>query len=305
MKKFFLSALILLASVPCALAQGSDALPFTRIERNPVVSALAGAGSAADAAAAYSAFSNASILPLMEGKMDAAVSYQSWTPSPSRHFQGGAAFKLTPRIAVSLGYAQQLGTAFDMYDKAGQAGTFTPKDHLAAIGVGIGLGERFGVGVNARYALQQLDADHRVSGFSGDVFLAFQALENLRVTAGLSTLGTRVGSEIGRKFDQPGSFKAAADWTLRFADTHALDLMADADYYFSEAYGISAGVQYAWNDIVFLRGGYRLASKDCVIPSHAGVGAGLKFAGIHVDASYVLASSVLGNTFSVGLGYTF
>ena len=305
MKKFFLSALILLASVPCGLAQGTDALPFTRIERNPVVSSLAGAGSAADAAAAYSAFSNASILPLMKGRMDAAVSYQSWTPSPSRHFQGGAAFKVTPRIALSLGYAQQLGTAFDMFDQDGQATTFTPKDHLAAVGVGIGLGERFGLGVNARYAFQQLDADHHVSGFSGDVFLAFQVQDNLRLTAGLSTLGTQVGSQIGRKFDQPGSVKAAAGWTLRFADSHALDLLADADYYFSEKYGVSAGIQYAWNDMVFLRGGYRLASKDCVIPSHAGLGAGFKFSGFHVDAGYLMASSVLGNTFSVGLGYTF
>ena len=308
MRRFFL-IFILAASSLSLRAQGTDALPFIRIDRNPVTSAMAGAGSASDGAAAYAAFSNASILPLAGGRGDAAVSYQSWMPSAlskSTNFQGGASFKVSSRVAVALGYAHQLGTAYEAFDNTGLSiGTFTPKDHLAALGVGIGLGERLALGVNARYALQQVAEGERLSGISGDVFLAFQARENLRVTAGIAALGTQVQSKIGRKFDQPGSFKAAADWTLRFAETHTLDLMADADYYFNEALGLSAGLQYAWNDIVFLRGGYRLASKECVIPSHAGVGAGIKFAGFHVDASYLMASSVLGNTFSVGLGYSF
>ena len=165
MKRFVFSTLLLLASVPCLFAQGTDALPFIRIDRNPVTSAMAGAGSASDGAAAYAAFSNASILPLAGGRGDAAVSYQSWMPSAlskSTNFQGGASFKVAPRVAVALGYAHQLGTAYEAFDNTGlSTGTFTPKDHLAALGVGIGLGERLAVGGDGAYMVHGSGHHHR------------------------------------------------------------------------------------------------------------------------------------------------
>ena len=283
-------------SLAAVSLQAQDALPFTRIDRNPVTSAFAGAGSASTGNVAFSAFSNASVLPFFEGTLDAAVSYQNWAPelAGAMHVNAGVAFKVTPRLGVSAGYALQKGKDDSQ-----------SSDQVVALGVAYGLGEKWAVGVNGRYASQKLTESVTYSGFSGDAFVAFQPVSNLRLTAGVSTLGTKVVSQSGDSFGQPMSAKAAADWCLRFADAFGLEAVADADYYFSGEYGASLGAQLDWNEMVFLRGGYRYASAGCVIPGHIGLGAGLKFAGFRLDVSWLTGSAALGNTLCAGLGYSF
>lgn len=308
MKKVFIILLGLLAGVQALLAQGKDALPFTCIERNPVTLALAGAGSASSATAAYTAFSNASVLPFFDGKMDAGFSYQLWAPGTvrSNHIHAGVAYKPTPRIGISLGYAFQGNGSYTVVDEEGvAAGTFAPMDHLVALGVGFGLGDKVSLGVNARYALQQVSPDVRYHGFSGDLSLAWQVIEGLRLSAGVAVIGNKIASSEGEKYAQPAYATLAIDWTTVFAEDHSLELMADADYFFSNSFAAAAGVQYAWKDMLFVRGGYRFATKSCVIPSHLGLGIGAKFYGVRIDVGYITASSVLGNTVTVGVGYSF
>lgn len=308
MRKLLFITLGLLASVPSLLGQGTEALTFTRIDRNPATSAFAGAGSASTVNTAYSAFSNASVLPFHEGTMDAAVSFQHWSPDVAKasHINAGAAFKISPRIGVSLGYAMQRGSAYDIFDEQGiPGGRFTPSEQLFAMGVGFGLGERLSIGANVRYALQQLNATDRYSGISGDLFLACQVLTGLRLTAGVSTLGTKVIARDETSYGQPASFKAGAEGILRLNEANSLTILADADYCFAGGISAAAGLQYAWKDILFLRGGYRLADKRCVIPGHAALGLGVQLSGIRLELSWLTASPALRNSLSAGVGYRF
>ena len=295
MRRILLALALSLAAISL---QAQDALPFTRIDRNPVTSAFAGAGSASMGNVAWSAFSNASVLPFFDGKLDAAVSYQNWAPEMSKtmHVNGGVAYKVAPNLGVSVGYAFQKGTPLE---------SFHPADQVVALGLAYGLGEKLALGVNGRFASQKLTESVKYSGLSGDVFVAFQPVPALRLTAGVSTLGTSVSSASGESLTQPVSAKAAADWCMRFADAFGLEMLADADYYFSGEYGASLGAQLDWNDMVFLRGGYRYASETCVIPGHIGLGAGLKFSGFRLDVSWLTGSLILKNTICAGLGYSF
>ena len=281
-----------------ATLQAQDALTFTQIDRNPVTSAFAGAGSASMGNTAWSAFSNASILPFYDGTVDASVSYQNWMPGLAKamHVNAGVACKVTPNLGLSVGYAMQKEAAMD---------GFRPTDQVIALGLAYGLGEKWALGVNGRFASQRLTEDFKYSGFSGDAFVAFQPSRALRLTAGVSTLGTEVVSQTEDPFRQPASAKMAADWSLRFSDALGMEVVADAGYFFSGEYGVSVGAQLDWSEMVFLRGGYRYASERCVIPGHVGLGAGVKFAGFRVDVSFLTASPVLGNTLCVGLGYSF
>lgn len=291
-----------------AFAQGTDALPFTRIDRNPATSALAGAGSASNSTAAYSAFSNASMLPFYKGKLDAGVSLQMWAPSSAKstNLAAGVAYKISKRVGLSLGYAFQSGAAYDVQDYDGRVtGTFSPKSHVIVLGAGVGLGDHFSLGLNVRYAMQKPSADVSFNGFSGDLFLGYAVNDDLRITAGVSTLGTGITAVNKKKFFQPASAKLAVNWGISFAAVNRIELMADADYYFSKNFGAALGAQYAWNDTVFVRAGYRYASQYCVIPSHLGIGIGAKFYGFKIDLSYLTASKALGNTLCIGLGYSF
>lgn len=296
MRRFLPAALGLFLAA--ATLQAQDALTFTQIDRNPVTSAFAGAGSASMGNTAWSAFSNASVLPFYDGTLDASVSYQNWMPGLSKamHVNAGVAYKVTSALGLSVGYALQKEAAMD---------GFRPTDQVIALGVAYGLGEKWALGVNGRFASQRLTEEFKYSGFSGDAFVAFQPSKALRLTAGVSTLGTKVDSYSGYSFRQPASAKVAADWCLRFADALGIEVLADAGYFFSGEYGVSVGAQLDWDEMVFLRGGYRYASEGCAIPGHVGLGAGIKFLGIRLDVSFLAASPALGNTLCAGLGYSF
>lgn len=299
--KIILAGLLVAAK---AFGQEGDALPFTRIDRNPVTSAFAGAGAAYNGSAAYSALGNAAMLPFFGGTLDAAVSYQRWAPglSVSNNISVGAAYKVLPRLGLSLGYTLENGAAYDIYEGPGDpSGIFYPKNHVIALGVGIGITEMISAGVNVRYARDVSAYGQILGGVNADIFAGFQPSEALRITAGLSTLGTRVAAS----WSQPASLKAAVNWSPPLPGDHALDLLADADYYFSGNFSAAAGLQYAWRQMLFVRAGYRLASEKCVIPGHLALGLGVQFSGFRLDVSWLTASLPLGNTLNVGLGYSF
>ena len=80
---------------------------------------------------------------------------------------------------------------------------------------------------------------------------------------------------------------------------------AEVDYLFSGALMAGVGAEYCIVDIVSLRAGFHYGDAAKAIPTYASVGLGVKFAGVHLDAAYLLASKALGNTLTVSLGYAF
>ena len=306
MKKLLLT-LALLLPVPATLwAQGADALPFTAVERDPVNVSLAGAGLARSDGAAYKAFSGAAMLPFMEGKLDAGVSWQLRAPASSHtnNIHAGVAYRVSEKLVLSAGYVQGFGKAFPKLGEFGQQdGTVTPVSNVLAFGAGMALGDNLSLGVNLRYASEK-DIDSR-SGFSADVSAAWKPMGALTLTAAVSTLGTAIESKDGVRYSQPACTRLGADWTFAPAQDHTLDLMAGADIYFSGEWGAALGFQYGWKQMLFLRGGYRLASQWCVIPSHLALGAGYRFGSLRLDISWLTASKALGNTVSAGISYSF
>lgn len=308
MRRLLPTALALFLAAVSLHAQETEALSFTRIDRNPVTSAFAGAGSASMGNVAWSAFSNASVLPLYDGTLDAAVSFQRWAPALSggTHWNAGVAYKIAPRLGVSVGYALQRGVEREVLDENGlEAGLFRPSDQVFALGLAFGLGEKWALGLNGRYASQRLTESILSSGFSGDVSFSFQPSDAFRLSFGVSSLGPRVKSQTGTTYRQPASAQVAADWSLHFSEAFSLDLLADADYFFSGNYGVSVGTELAWSRTAFLRAGYRYATPGCVLPGHVALGAGVRFAGFRLDVSWLTASPSLGNTISAGLGFAF
>ena len=304
MKKLWLLIVAGLLTAGEAIGQEGNALPFTRIDRNPVTSAFAGAGAAYNGTAAYSALGNSAMLPFFNGTLDAALSYQRWAPglSASNNVSVGAAYRITPRVGLSLGYTLESGAFYEVYEGPGDpVALFYPKNHVIAFGIGVGITDMISVGANIRYAREASAPGQIYDGMSADLFAGLQLNQALRITAGLSTLGTLVADT----WAQPASLKAAVNWAPVNIGDHVLDLLADADYYFSGNFSFAAGLQYAWKQILFLRAGYRLAPENCVIPAHLGLGLGVRFQGFRLDISYLTASQLLGNTVNLGVGYTF
>lgn len=308
MKKIAIWVAMTLLSAAPAFAQGADAFPFTRIERDPAASAMAGASVSSTASPAWSAFRNAAVLPLSEKTFDVAVGYQLWAPDMAKanHINAGLSYKLSERFGLSLGFASQTGESYDNFVDNGEiSGSITPKDLLVAVGAGFSVSDRLALGINARFVNQKLGPDDSFTGFSGDLFAQFQASEALSLTAGLSTLGSSIESATKEKFSQPASILVAGSYGLALAEDHQLDAYLNADYYFSGNYGVALGAEYTWKGMVSARAGYRIASEEAVIPSHLGLGVGVKLKGARLDVSYLTASDALANTLCFGVGFSF
>ncbi|MBR4775502.1 MAG: PorV/PorQ family protein [Bacteroidales bacterium] len=297
--KHILAALAL--SLPLTLnAQEAQnaALPFTRIDRNPRTSAFAGAGVASTNASAWGALNNAAQLSFIEGMGDAAFGFQLWQPSndadKTTNFGGGAAFRFGD-FAVALA---------GVYDKCEPFAGYNPSDLLLSLGASYNILDVVSVGLNARYASQNLAQNAKLSGFSADLSIIGRIMDGLTAGFTVGNIGPKVKGSVD-SYGQPAYARLGVAWNKTLAEKHGLELLLDGEYNFGSAAAVSVGAEYNFNRLVYARVGYRYAGEKALIPSHLGAGIGLQFKGFRLDASYLTASEILGNTINVGLGYSF
>lgn len=276
----------------------NTALNFTRIDRSPRTSALAGAGAASNSNGAYGAFKNAATLPSLRGLGEVFAGLQLWEMSnevdKTTNMMVGTGFRFG-KFAVALG---------GVFQKCVPLGTYTPSDYLVSLGVAFRPIDQLSIGVNARYAGQNFSKEAKVSGFSADVTLFSQITDNISVMGGVACLGPKVKGS-SASYSLPAHVNLAFAWRQPLGEMHRIELMLDGEYDFSKAIAGAIGAEYTFDDILFLRVGYRVAGENAVIPSHLALGLGLQFQGFRADISYLTASPILGNTLNIGIAFRF
>lgn len=296
MKKSILISLVAVLLPVTLLAQESPALPFIRIDRSAITSAMGGAE-------ALSPLYNPAAVPFRGS--DVAFSFQSWAPgavkSTNMNLLGG--FRIGKRLGLNVIGAYQNGAEYPLYDNTGNGKTtFAPSDLLVGAGVGFAITDFLSLGVNVKFSQSSVAPGSSFNAIAGDVFVLFR-MKGFSAVAGVASLGTPVKSG-DKKFGLPASAKVGLGYDLAMG-TSALRFAADADVFFTGGVGAALGAQYGWNDMVFARAGFHLGTGNAPLPTYASAGLGVKFVGVHLDASYLFASKALGNTLCVGIGYAF
>lgn len=297
-RQFVVAALTLLLSHTANLAAQNTALGFIRIDRNPRTSALAGAGAASAGNGAYGAFKNAATLPSLQGLGDAFASVQLWQISndvdKTTNLAGGTGFRFGA-FGVAVGGVYQTGVP---------VGNYTPSDYLVSLGLAYHIHDIVSIGLNLRYAGQSFSPSAHVGGASVDLSVFGNINPELSVLGGVACLGPKVKGSVDY-YSQPAFAHLGAAWKHAFVPEHGIELLLDAEYAFEGAFAAAIGAEYGYNDMAFLRIGYRMAGQKSVIPSHLALGIGFRFQGFRTDISYLTASPVVGNTLSLGVGYQF
>lgn len=295
------SLLIALASA----AQSRSALPWMRTGRGAADMSMAGSAFMSDNNMAWAAYGNSAMVPFSEDRMSAEAGYMLYNPAKTNYVNAGLAYNIKDKVGVTAGLSYGFDPAYDIYNEGGKVtGSFSPGKLMLGAGASWRFIDFMSAGVNLRYAMETLMKGHSSSAFAADVVLMAK-FGDFSVSAGAMNLGTPVTASDGTKFQLASSAKVAAMYDTAFASQHGLQVNIDADYYFSNSFTAAAGAQYGWNDMVFVRAGYRYATTTCIIPSFASVGVGLKFKGIRLDFAYLLASESLKNTINISLGYSF
>lgn len=298
MKKYFAAAaLVWLLAFTTDLAAQNTALGFIRIDRNPRTSALAGAGAASADNGAYAAFRNAATLSFLPGLGDVAGGVQLWEMSnevdKTTNLLACTGFRFG-KFGVALGTAFQMGVPVSAYN---------PSDLLVSLGLSYAIFDGLSLGVNARFAQQNFTQAVHVNGFSADVTVFGKIDDAISLIGGVACLGPKVKGSAAA-YSQPSYAHVGAAWHKAFAE-HGISLALDAECNFDGGVAGAVGAVYSYDQTAFLRVGYRLSGKNVAIPSHLALGVGVQLHGFRADVSYLTASPVLGNTLSIGVGYSF
>lgn len=304
MKRTIITAVFCLLGITVSAQSGQHAMPFVRIDRNPVTAAMAGAGSVSASTISYASFGNSSVIPFSVRKFDISAAYINWSPGElqSTGLFAGAGGRIGDRAGVSGGIYYSKGTEYERFGENGKyEGVSSPEEFMLSGGFAFRLTDNISAGVNLYYAGQTLGST--MGAFAGDIAVAYR-LGGLNLSAGVKSLGSSVTTD-GGAYSLPASVNAAAAWKTQFAEIHGLELAFDGDCFLNGGISAAAGVQYAFRDMLFLRAGAHLASDTAPVASYAALGCGVKFSGLHIDAAWLTANEIMGNSIAVGIGYCF
>ena len=282
-------SLILLSGILCMAASAqelvSEALPFMQIDFNPVSTSM---GS--------SIVPSAAVLPLGSTRLAAGVAYENYMPDlgSTQYISGGVAGK-AGRIGASLNFTRGTGEEIS-------AERFTPSEVLVNAGVSYAFNPMIAAGINVKYAKEQLLSDYSNHAVAADMFLSGK-LENMELTAGVSSIGSRVQSKNTGNFNLPSAVTAGGAYLIA-AEDYTVLARARADYYFSGHLAAGAGAEFCYNNMFSFRAGYHYGGES-IIPSFASIGAGLHIGEFTLDAAYIFASEALAGSFSICAGVRF
>lgn len=299
MRKFFCIGVL---ATLAAFAASAQALPSLLIPSEAASLGVGGA-SVARSASAYALDNNAAAMALSDRTLAAGVSYALWQPSVAKeNLLGVGAYWHTGRLGLGLGFKRFGMPSYEVVSPNGSVsqidGAFTPSDMSFALGGAFAVIDGLSVGVTARLTLSTLSASAKATVFGADLSVMY-AREALRAGLVVANLGGGVRySETS--YPQPMQVRAGAGYT--FLDCLSVD--AELSYLFAGAFGAALGVEYSFRDMVFGRAGFHYGNPSLGLPTYVSLGLGGKFAGISLDAAYLLVGP-LGNSLLFTLGYSF
>ncbi len=299
MRKIVLTALAAILAMPIVNAAEPEgvAFPSSVVSRDPSVM---GGNQLTGGAMEWSSFANPAAVSFAEETLGAAVSYQMWAPSSTvatNNISVGASYRLG-KIGITAGFMTASGKSYDIVTDMNIAnGTFKPSDMQVNVGASYRIIDALSVGANFKYLSSKLSPDYSMGTVAFDV-MAMGKLKDFTGVLGVTSLGGKIDGT----YSLPSSVAAGVGYAADFG----LKANVEMNYYFAGGLRAGLGAEYCLKDIVSFRAGYNL-SAGAPVPSFANVGLGVKFAGVKLDFTYLLAASdsPIKNTLAVALGYSF
>lgn len=296
------------------------------------VGSACGAASVAKSEGASAMDGNVALMSLQPNMLDAAVSFGKWQPdfADNTIVNAGVRYRVSDGLALGLSFRDRLQNSYDITTSTGTAsrdGSYTPKEYNIAVGASYAILPGLSAGVTLRYMLSDLAPGAKSSAFGADIAAAYYlAAGRNGFSAGLSV--NNLGTELKygeNKYSLPSMVKAGAAYSycldasagesvrprpcagapFKASEPSFVSVTAEVDALFAGAVMAGAGVEYSLRNSLFVRAGYHYGDSAKAVPSYASVGIGLGFYGVSVNASYIFASDVLGNSFGVSLGCSF
>ena len=323
MKSIYTCVAGLLLSLGCASTANAQSI-FSLSELNRSARSLGmGGTSGVTDANAFSIYDNASKAAFSKKTTEFGVQYSPWAKnltdgmdSDNLMINVGGYYSLDEANKLLLGVTYYAPGGNDMFetDMDGNVigGKIEPSYFSASLGYARRLGDNWGVSAAVNYALWNPGVGDKISAAGVDLSatrrFAMSQSDFFDLSFKASGWGAAFTDLDGYKL--PGLVSVGGLYNKNFNEKHALNLAVDlgARCLDESAFNASAGLEYDFNRIFFVRGGYHYTSYENDYNGFASLGGGVRlFNTVQADFSYLLAGSdsPLKNTFMVGLNVQF
>ena len=277
-------AVILGAQTTEFLDNGVTAMGYALLPTNPSKAGVADAG------------------VLVHGS-SAGVSCLSYTPGSQQGLSADFSLGLGDKFTVSAGFLMLKSESYQEINESGNViGEYGPSDMKITAGISYDVLEWISAGITAHYLRSALASDATLNAVCADLG-AVASFGPWQAGLGVFNVGPAVKGADGTGYPLPTFVRADGQYLMDIGQTSAVSFGLSGQVFFSAGPSASAGAEYSFKDILFARIGAHLGNE--VLPSYASLGLGVKFAGVALDAAYLLASETLGGSLTVGLSYSF
>lgn len=295
MKRILLILFCLAISMSMADAQTMDGLIFSGNVENMAMGDVA-----------------VSAPKLASRQLSIDAAYCKWAPkyTAQNEFSANAFIAAGNKIGITLLFKADLFPEYQIFDPQGAPmGIFKPKEMIAGAGISVRLSDTFFADATFKYASQKLaDAEgNKGKAFCGDIAFSYS---NNGFTAGVkvSNIGSKMRFSEDAAYSLPMNIQGGLSYAITASLKHRFLLSASAGYFIPKGYKAftaSGGVEYSFNNMVFIRGGYHFSADTSVIPSFASAGLGFRYKGMGVKGAYMIAKSdnPVKNSFLIGLSF--
>lgn len=243
--------------------------------------------------------------------LDVSAGYMSYSPSylPTGYMNINADYCLNEKLSFSLDGIYGMGSEYDVYNSGGyKSGVYKPSQMLVGVGAGYRFLDYLSADVKLKYMTDKPASEANYNAFAADVAVTgmIELSESSSIAAefGAYSIGSKLSSASGHKFSLPSSVGLSGAYIQDFNEKNSISVLLKGNYYLHKAFSAAVAAEAKIADMVSVSLGYCLGAKY-VLPSYASVGAGVQFAGVKVNAAYLLGESSIGNTIAVSLGYSF
>ncbi|HIZ87375.1 MAG TPA: PorV/PorQ family protein [Candidatus Coprenecus pullistercoris] len=284
---------------------------FLDVNPDPVSLSMAGTGTVMESTP-FAMWNNIAATALDEQRFQVGAAYSLWNASslgnPNNTVGVAGYGRVAKFMTVSAG-VRYFG--YSPITDASAGTSFTPIDLQAGVGFGFRILPILSLGANVNYVHSDMGGAKAAGAVSAD-FGAMLDLKFLRIGLTAANIGSKLDYGGTSAYSMPANVKLGLGTVQRFGneDRHALAVNLQGGLTFEESsFFAGVGAQYEYNDFVRVAAGYHYGDADKMFyGSYASIGAGVKFFGVMVNATYLIGTdkdSPLTNTFSIGVGYAF
>ncbi len=287
---------------------GLKAQSVTSVEINPDARSAGMASSTiASDANAFSIFDNMSAVSFADSRFALSYAYNTESGSTALHSVAGY-YKLNSKHSLAIGVRYLDMEEYETTDDGIIYKTVSPYDAIADIGYAFAINGSLSVGANLRYVNSKLGTTAADAfGFDAGVYYRRNAWS---AALTVNNLGTKVDYGDGGDF-MPAGVNAGGSYRFDFAEKHRITGTLQAGYRFlpesASYFGGGVGLEYTYNDMFALRGGYRMADDDSrsLLGNYASAGCGVYVGPVAVDFAWLFLSNASGNAWRISAGVRF